>query len=214
MSWILIANPKGGCGKTTLAVQLASLLAESARVVGLYDADPQASSLDWARRRDPRAAPVNAQAVAGPSDIRREDDDYCIIDTASAQSPQSWLDALRPGDVWLIPVQASPVDLAALASLPAQVLPSGVMAGVVASRVNPQTLNWRLLQRAVAELPWPLFGWLRDTQQYLHAMQEGMGLFDAPGHASLRDRMQWHSLLEAIFPDQPALSQLPYQSAD
>ena len=51
MRHIMVLNPKGGCGKSTLATNIASYYASEGANVALADYDPQRSSLDWLDRR-------------------------------------------------------------------------------------------------------------------------------------------------------------------
>ena len=82
---IAVISQKGGNGKTTLAIHLAALAAESQKVM-VMDLDPQGSALEWASRRGDRPPDITA---AHPASLAKEiergrEDGYIltVIDTA------------------------------------------------------------------------------------------------------------------------------------
>ena len=129
MRTILIASPKGGCGKTTVATNLAAFYATAGKETVLIDCDRQGSSLHWAEKRAALAHPVLGMAgkpgskvtVKVPSGTKR-----CIVDTAAGIRVAEVAELLDAADALLIPVMPSVIDLEAseaffaeLAELPA-----------------------------------------------------------------------------------------------
>ncbi|MGB5347563.1 MAG: AAA family ATPase, partial [Woeseia sp.] len=51
MRHIMVLNAKGGCGKSTLATNVAGYYATQGKAVALADYDPQGSALDWLELR-------------------------------------------------------------------------------------------------------------------------------------------------------------------
>src|SRR5436309_6559576 len=109
---IVIANPKGGSGKTTLATNVAGWLAGKRQKVALADADPQHSSAQWLSRR-PALFP-RVEAVDGES--RRKDLDrnvqWLVIDSAAGVHGEALRDGVRRADIMLVPVSPSAFDIA------------------------------------------------------------------------------------------------------
>lgn len=111
---ISLLNQKGGVGKTTLAVHLATAFALRGKKVLLVDADPQASALDWAASRTTDAQfPV----VGMPKPVLHkelpkihQDYDLIIIDGAPRVYDVA-RSAILASDIVLIPVQPSPYDV-------------------------------------------------------------------------------------------------------
>ncbi len=121
---LALANLKPGTGKTTSAVWLAHVFAQSGRSVLLVDADPSGSALEWSdlAAMDPRLTPQQAfpfRIVALPSrelhrrlpDIAR-DDDAVIIDTPQIEDHAGIArSALRYADEIVIPCAPNPIEI-------------------------------------------------------------------------------------------------------
>jgi len=111
---ISILNQKGGVGKTTLSINIASTLALAGKSVLLVDADVQRSALDWAASRD--AEPIFSVVGICTNTIHKEIKllkpkyDYIVID-----GPPRVYDVARStiaaSDLILIPIQPSPYDV-------------------------------------------------------------------------------------------------------
>ena len=103
MQRIVVLNPKGGSGKTTIAINLASYLASRAHTPVLMDYDPQGSSLRWVRKRKPAQAPIHVIA-AFEKDTRTtrafqlrppDNSSHLIVDTPAALTPAQLPDMVR-----------------------------------------------------------------------------------------------------------------------
>ena len=162
MTIIALVGNKGGAGKTTLAVNIASLLGRSAKTA-LFDADPQGSSLQWrAIAEDPDGLPV-VDAIGDLRDTlarRGGQFEHVLIDCPPSVDAVQTLEALCLSDLALVPVQPSPLDLWATVHIDhaieqtRQVNP-GLAAYLVINQLEPWTRLSRLVRRGVAELGLP-----------------------------------------------------------
>src|SRR5258708_7393937 len=141
MQTILVANPKGGSGKTTLATNVAGWLAGKRQSVVLRDLDPQRSSTDWLQRRPalfPRIAGGARDAKHGHKEAAS---DWRVVDTPAGLHGDDMRDAIRRADVMLVPLTPSAFDMAAATHFLAAIQDvkaikkGGLALGIVAMRV-------------------------------------------------------------------------------
>jgi len=199
MAVIVVANPKGGVGKSTLATQIAGWLAARGRSVTLGDLDRQQSSRQWLAARPsnlPRIRPweISRDAIARPAKGSTD----AVIDTPSGMHGHRLEAAMKVADMVVVPLQASLFDMQAthafLRELRAHKRAGKIRVGLVAMRVKEHTIALERLQEFVATLGAPLVATLRDTQNYVHLAAHGLTLFDvAPGRVE-RDLEQWAGL--------------------
>jgi len=214
---ILVCNAKGGCGKTTIATNIASYYASQGKNVRLFDYDNQGSSLHWNKRRPPQYAEidvVNASRSPGNNMTRSwqmrvpVETDLVVIDTPAGIDASDLASMLKENDKLIIPVLPSPLDIHATAYFIKDVLLIGkarkkqVGIGVVANRVRKNTLTYRSLERFLIALKLPFVSSLRDTQFYAKAIEQGLGIMDIKLSATRVDHEQWGTLIEWI--DRPA----------
>ncbi len=119
---ILIINGKGGCGKTTIATNLAVAYACQGKKVALLDNDPQASSTHWASLRDPELPPVGVVAKHERPNMYQtqafhhrlpEGTEMVIIDGHSNARGRDLESLMRQTDVILVPMLPSSIDIRA-----------------------------------------------------------------------------------------------------
>lgn len=199
MSVIVVANPKGGVGKSTLATQIAGWLASRGKAVTLGDLDRQQSSRQWLGLRSahlPRIAPweISAGSVVKPAKGSTE----AVIDTPAGLHGNRLDAAMRVADTVVIPLQPSLFDMQAthafIGELRAHKHGARVRIGLVGMRVKEHTIAQERFQEFVATLGIPLVATLRDTQNYVHLAAHGLTLFDvAPGRVE-RDLAQFAPL--------------------
>jgi chromosome partitioning protein len=199
MSVIVVANPKGGVGKSTLATQIAGWLAARGKAVTLGDLDRQQSSRQWLALRPahlPRIAPweITAGSIVKPAKGSTD----AVIDTPAGLHGNRLDAAMRVADTVLIPLQPSLFDMQAthafVRALRDHKHGARVRVGVVGMRVKEHTIAQERFQEFVATLGIPLVATLRDTQNYVHLAAHGLTLFDvAPGRVE-RDLAQFAPL--------------------
>jgi chromosome partitioning protein len=207
MRSILVLNSKGGTGKTTIATNLAAHFALGGARVALIDYDPQRSSLDWLETR-PEDRPA-IHGVDGTESGARvpKSTDYVIMDAPAASHGKTLAELLRRTQTCLIPVIPSPIDLnAALRFLDelvevGRVLNRKVRVGTVANRVrenSPGRVELEDFLRAV-RLPdgrkLPFIAVLRNTQNYVHAAERGLSIFEVAPSRVAHDTELWEPLL-------------------
>lgn len=206
---ILVMNAKGGCGKTTIATNLAAYYAQQQTTM-LVDYDPQGSSMRWLKQRsETRARVVGMRGGEGsyrPNVTRTwlmHNPDYqrTIIDAPAGVSGHNLVRLVQQADTILVPVQPSPIDIAATADfirdllLDGKVRGLGIRLGVVANRVKANTRVFLSLQRFLRNLGLPFVGVLRDAQNYMSAAEEGMGIHELMPSQARKDIQQWQSIL-------------------
>jgi chromosome partitioning protein len=205
MQTILIANPKGGSGKTTLATNIAGWLAGKRQRVVLVDNDAQQSATQWLARRPalfPRIAGLPPGATK--KDLKDLDPQWCVVDSAAALRGDDLRAVVRGADIMLVPVTPSAFDMAATARFLATVMEikavkQGALAtGLVAMRVDARTISAEELEAFLRGFDFPLVAHLRDTQVYVHCARNGASVFDLPRSRAEQDWDQWRPLTRWI----------------
>jgi chromosome partitioning protein len=203
MQTVLVANPKGGSGKTTLATNVAGWLAGKRRDVVLRDLDPQRSSTEWLERR-PALFPRIAGARESKHDYKEGEHEWRVIDTPAGLHGDDLRDAVRRADVMLVPLTPSAFDMAATHHFLTQVhehkaIRKGDLAlGIVAMRVDPRTRSAAELDSFLEAFEFPVIAHLRDTQVYIHCARDGASVFDLPRSRGEQDWDQWKPLTRWI----------------
>jgi chromosome partitioning protein len=193
MPVIVIANPKGGVGKSTLAHQ--------GHAVMLGDADRQQSSRHWLAMRPPQLPPIRGWEVS-PNDIARppKGTTHVVLDTPAGLHGKKLDAVLRIADVMLIPLQPSLFDIQAthafLAALRGHPRAAPLRLALVGMRVREHTLSNGQLHQYGATLKVPVAAWLRDTQNYVQLAARGLTLWDVAPSRVERDLEQWQPLME------------------
>ena len=205
MQTILVANPKGGSGKTTLATNIAGWLAGKRQRVGLQDADPQGSSAQWLTRRPALFPPIAGFAAdAGKKEMKEVGLDWLVVDSAAGTRGDALRDAMRRADAMVVPVSPSSFDMAASASfLDAVAEHKAVREGtlqvaLVAMRVDSRTCAAGELDEFLKGYDIPLVTHLRDTQVYVYCARDGLSVFDLPRSRGEQDWEQWRGLTRWI----------------
>jgi chromosome partitioning protein len=192
MKAILIANPKGGSGKTTLATNLAGMLAAANDEVRLLDLDRQESASEWLGRR-----PVELPQIAILHGSHAEGKGWLVIDSPAAMHGKNLDHALKLVQKVLVPIGASLFDIQASRDF-LQVLADEKMVrkgkidvAVVGMRMAPRTRAAATLEQFLDGLDLPVLAHLREAQIYVNAAFEGKSIFDLPPHLAERDQEDW-----------------------
>lgn len=203
MKTILVANPKGGSGKTTLATNLAGYLASQGSRVLLVDLDRQRSATDWLDRR-PEFLPVirgwNAQLDKKAMGEARPD--WLVVDSPAGMHGDKLSNALKRAERVIVPVQPSAFDMVAtrnfLDELRAEksVRKEKIEVAMVGMRVDARTRAAADLSVFLDEAGFPVLTLLRDAQIYVQAAGEGLSLFDMAPSRTVREMEQWQPLLD------------------
>ncbi|MDO9054185.1 MAG: ParA family protein [Gallionella sp.] len=201
METILIANPKGGSGKTTLSVNIAGYLANQGRRVAILDLDRQKSASLWIAAR-----PADLPEIVTLESSKGED---CLTDTLVIDSPaglhgKNLARAIKLAHKIIEPVSPSLFDLNAsrdfltILADEKNVRKGKNEIGVVGMRMNPRTRAATLLENFLADSGLPILAYLRETQVYVNAAFEGKSLFDLPPYLAERELEQWEFMLDWI----------------
>ena len=205
MQTILVANPKGGSGKTTLATNVAGWLATRKQRAVLADFDPLRAATEWIARRPPLFPPIAGWTPsAGRDDIKERNPNWLIMDTPAELHGESLRDAMHRADVLLVPVVPSAFDMAATQHFLDQIgeykaVKKGEIAiGLVAMRVDSRTNSAGELEEFLKVFDFPLVAHLRQTQVYVYCARDGLTVFDLPRSRAEQDWEQWRPLTRWI----------------
>ena len=200
MRAVLVANPKGGAGKTTLATNLAGYFANQGKKVTLCDLDRQQSALRWMAFRDPEMAPVTGYFAGNQIVLNLpQEADWAVLDAPAGLQGYKLNDYLRTVNKVLVPLVPSVFDMAAtedfLNSIRNEMRGRRDSVGIVAMRVDPRTRAAGMLEEFLKHFDIPIVGYLRATQNYINVAAAGLTVFDPPRARHKRDVEQWESLL-------------------
>ncbi len=200
---ILVFNSKGGSGKTTIATNLASLLALRGTVL-LADLDPQGSSISWGRRRPEHLPPVRLLADPERNFNHHPEVDFVVMDAPAGLRRKRLEDMLGETDILLVPFAPSPFDMEAglrfLGELPEvkRYRKGRIRMGIIATRVRTRSRSTRELDTFFEEQELPLVAWLHDSQHYVQAARLGVGLTDLRRANICGELAQWARILRFV----------------
>jgi chromosome partitioning protein len=209
MQKIVLLNPKGGSGKTTIAINLASYFAVSGLRPTLMDLDAQGSSTRWLSKRAKGQAPIHG--IAGferNSRVTRSfatrlplDTERLIIDTPAALEAQRLPEITRNATAVLVPILPSDIDIHAATKcisdllLIAKIRRDEQRIAVIANRVKKNTVIYKSLMKFLETLNIPVIATLRDSQIYIKAAESGVGIYEMKPYVVREDLDQWRSLV-------------------
>jgi len=210
MQRIVVLNPKGGSGKTTIAINLASHFALQGQRPVLMDYDPQGSSAHWVDKRHKTQARIHLiKAYERDPRVTRtfqlripEGTGRVIVDTPAAVEAQEMPELTRTADKILVPVLPSDIDIHACSRcvqnllLVAKVHRNDNRLGIIANRVRINTVIYGSLARFLGTLGIPIVATLRDSQNYIRAAELGLGLEEMKPYSVAGDLTAWQPLLD------------------
>jgi chromosome partitioning protein len=208
---ITVMNTKGGCGKTTVATNLASYCASRGYGTALYDYDRQASSMRWLKGRPSSLPPIHSVAAFEPPRVGitrawqmrvPQDTRYIITDTPAGFALVDIEDRVAETDVILIPVLPSSIDIHSTADFIRDLLLIGkarthnTRLAIVTNRTRIRTRAVEKLERFLKKLDIPVIARIRDTQHYVSAYEQGLGIHELDERDAQKDREAWGELLD------------------
>jgi chromosome partitioning protein len=223
MQRIVVLNPKGGSGKTTIAINLAAFFAARGDSTVLIDHDPQGSSTRWLKKRKPPQMAIHSIA-AFERDSRTtrawqmripDGTDKIIVDTPAAVDPRALPEFTRDANKILVPVLPSDIDIHAASRciadllLVAKIKRAENRIGVIANRVRKNTLMFHALMRFLEKLEIPIVATVRDSQNYVRAAEQGVGIHEMKSYLVKEDLAQWETLLAWLEPERVLMDQPP-----
>lgn len=199
---ILIANPKGGSGKTTLATNLAGYFALLGGRVILSDLDRQQSSTQWIQRRPSELPLIHPHNPRSKAPILEAE--WLITDSPAGLREEKLSDAVKQADCVIVPVQPSAFDIGAtrdfLDILAAEkaIRKNKTFVALVGMRVNSRALSAIGLAEFMEQTGFPVLAYLRNAQVYATAAEQGVSLFDMRPSLVTQDIQQWAPLLDWV----------------
>ena len=199
MPVVVIANPKGGVGKSTLATNVAGYYASRGHAVMLGDVDRQQSARLWLGLRPEAARPISTWDVQRDFIVRPpKGTTHVVLDTPAGLHGSKLKEVLRIADKVLVPLQPSIFDIYATRAFLdelAETRHAGQLEiGIVGMRVDERTIAAEKLHEFVNGLGLPVLTYLRDTQNYVHLAARGLTIFDVAPARVARDLEQWQPL--------------------
>jgi len=201
MRHIMVLNAKGGCGKSTLATNIAAYFATQGASVALADYDPQRSSLDWLERR-PEDRPAITGVAAFEGGLRHvpRNADIVVSDAPARSHGKELVDLVKHAETIVVPVLPSTIDMQATSTFLKELQAVGkvqrkkVKIGALANRVRDNTLIFDDLDEYLTKARVPYIATLREAQNYVRAYTRGLGIFELPEYLAWPDWDEWEAL--------------------
>ena len=199
MPVIVVANPKGGVGKTTLSTNIAGYYASRGHAVMLGDVDRQQSARTWLALRPAHLAPISAWEVSHDEVVRPpKGTTHVVLDTPAGLHGKRLDEVMKLADKVLIPLQPSIFDIHATHAFVRELLAhkrsDKVQVAIVGMRTREGTIATDQLRGFLDGLKVPLLGFIRDTQNYVHLAAHGLTLWDVSSSRFERDIEQWQPI--------------------
>ena len=204
MRSILVVNPKGGCGKTTIATNLATYYAVWGMSTALVDLDPQQSSMEWLRVRPKDENPIQGFNGLKGKIFPHADTERVIYDCPARTDSKKVARLIELVDVVIIPVMPSAIDMRVAASFVADIVGKvkesngKAIMGVVANRAQKNYHSYKALNKFLKALDVPFVGALRNSQNYIKAADTGIGIFEVPLSEAKPDMKEWEPILNWV----------------
>lgn len=208
MRRFIVVNAKGGCGKSTVATNLAATFAAQGYRTALLDYDPQYSSLAWLKVRSSEAAPIlgvaahepqrsplsGAWQLKVPRQIQR-----VVVDTPAGLRAADLVGRLQASDTLIVPIAPSAIDIRATSDfirdllLVAKVRYQQRQLAIVANRTRRNRDSYKTLMHFLESLRIPVIAHLSDSQAYIEAAERGLGVCEL-SDPSVEEQTAWTSL--------------------
>lgn len=209
MQTILVINSKGGCGKSTISANLASYFASCGARTALIDYDPQGSTMHWLSARPghlpyihgihaskPRSGLTRVWQMTVPPDTER-----VVMDAPAGVCGPKLQEMINRTDTIVVPVTPSAIDIHATSAfvrdllLVGKIRRVGIRVGVIANRVRRNAPQYEPLKKFLSSLGIPFVTSLADSDKYILAAEQGMGIHEMDKEDTLFEREQWSPLI-------------------
>jgi chromosome partitioning protein len=205
MYTILVANPKGGAGKSTLSTNIAGMLASTRQKVVIMDLDKQQSATNWLARR-PAALPkiMSWNEETDMEELRTFAPQWMIIDTHARLRRADRTYLLSRANFVLVPVNPSVFDIEATAKfliklhMDTNVQSGKVAIGLVGSRTDSRTRMAQELNSFFQRSGLPVVMFVPDSVVYPQCARDGMSIYDLPRNRAEQQLEAWQPLVEWI----------------